>query len=288
MLLLIFLTSLGTTLLLTLSSGYREILRTTEKELRVNLESALGKVYLSKGDPKKICTVSIKETERQRGKGKVSYRIEGGVGELDLELSKYEKSWNDDARGEVFDLDELEAGRWYVRFTDAVPISFNVELGLGSGDFDFSGLMVKDFKLSTGASSVRLRFREPNKAVIEKMKIEAGVSKFVGEGLGYANFRRFDFSGGVGSYTLDFTGKLREDVDVNVEVGLGRVRLLIPRDVGVRVEREESWFSKIEVSRDFKEKKGYYISDNYSTASARMNVRVESGIAHVKIRRSSP
>ncbi|MBI2474511.1 MAG: hypothetical protein HYV68_02305 [Candidatus Taylorbacteria bacterium] len=75
---------------------------------------------------------------------------------------------------------------------------------------------MKDFNLSAGASSVKLRFDEPNTSVIEDMSIEAGLSKFTGEGLGNANFNHFKFEGGVGSYTLDFSGKLDHEVDVDV------------------------------------------------------------------------
>jgi hypothetical protein len=56
---LLFFSSLGAVLYLNLGSGHREILRTTEKELNVHLEAAFGTLYLSRGDPKKICTVDI-------------------------------------------------------------------------------------------------------------------------------------------------------------------------------------------------------------------------------------
>ena len=121
------------------------------------------------------------------------------------------------------------------------------------------------------------------------MKIETGVSKFVGENLGNANFRHMKFSGGVGSYTLDFTGELKREVDVKVEVGLGSVTILIPQDVGARVQYQESWISKIDLDRDFEEKRdGQYFSDNYNTAVGRMNINIESGFGHVKIRRARP
>jgi len=67
---------------------------------------------------------------------------------------------------------------------------------------------VKDFDLSTGASSVRLAFNEPNKGSIDQMTIEAGLSKFRAMGLGNANFKSLHFEGGVGKYTLDFHGSL--------------------------------------------------------------------------------
>ncbi len=285
----VLLTSLGAVLVLGLGAGHREIPRTGEKELSVNLQAAFGKVYISKGDPKKICTVDIKENDRGKTKGSMNYRVSGGVGKLDLDLNKSD-TWSDGDEGEDhFKLKDIETGTWYLHFTDAIPISFNLELGAGKGDFDCSGLQVKNFILSTGASSVVLRFREPNKSLIENMKIETGLSKFVGESLGNANFRHFQFSGGVGSYTLDFAGELRHEADVKVEVGLGSVTILIPRDIGARVQCEESWISKVDVDRDFEEMTdGQYISDNYNTAPGRMNINVESGIGHVKIRRVSP
>jgi hypothetical protein len=285
----LLLTSLGAVLLLGLGSGHREILRTTEKELAVKLEAAFGNLYVSRGDPKKICTVDIKDIDTDKPRGTINYKISDGVGKLDIDLSKFGESGFGTDEKHHLDLGDLESGKWYVRLTDQIPISFNVELGVGKGDFNCSGLLIKDFVLSTGASSVNLRFPQPNKAQIDNMKIETGVSKFVGEGLGNANFRNFQFSGGVGSYTLDFSGELKREVDVKVEVGLGSVTILVPRDVGARVFYQESWVSKIDLDRDFEEKReGQYFSDNYSTASSRMNISVESGLGHVKIEHTNP
>jgi hypothetical protein len=285
---LLLLTSLGAVLYLSVGSGRREIVRTTEKELAVNLEAAFGTVYVSRGDPEKICTVDIKGTESDKPRGRINYKIRDGVGKLDIDLSKFGDS-EFEADEKHLDLGDFESGKWYVRLTDQIPISFNVELGVGKGDFDCAGLQIKNFVLSTGASSVNVRFPQPNKVEIDNMKIETGVSKFVGESLGNANFRHFQFSGGVGSYTLDFTGQLKREVDVKVEVGLGSVTIIVPRDVGARVVYQESWVSKIDLDRDFEEKwDGQYFSDNYNTASGRMNINVESGFGHVKIRRTSP
>jgi hypothetical protein len=285
----LLLTSLGAVLFLGLGSGHREIPRTTEKELDVNLQAAFGNVYVSRGDPKKICSVDIKDTDTGKPRGTINYKISAGVGKLDIDLSKFGESGFGTEEKHHLDLGDLESGKWYVRLTDQIPISFNVELGVGKGDFDCSGLLIKNFVLSTGASSVILRFPQPNKVQIDNMKIETGVSKFVGEGLGNANFQNFQFSGGVGSYTLDFTGELKREVDVKVEVGLGSVTIVVPRDVGARVLYQESWVSKIDLDRDFEEKRdGQYFSDNYNTASGRMNITVESGFGHVRVRRVSP
>lgn len=282
-------TSLGAVLFLVLGSGRREITRTTEKALDVKLQAAFGTVYVSRGDPKKICTIDIKDNDSDKPRGTVNYKIRDGVGKLDIDLSKFRESESGTEEKHNLDLGDIESGKWYVRLTDQIPISFDIELGVGKGDFDCSGLLIRNFVLSTGASSVNLRFPQPNRVQIDNMKIETGVSKFVGESLGNANFRSFQFSGGVGSYTLDFTGELRREVDVKVEVGLGSVTIVVPRDVGARILYQESWVSKIDLDRDFEEKRdGQYFSDNYNTASSRMNISVESGFGHVRVRRVSP
>jgi hypothetical protein len=282
---LFLVSALGAVVVLTLGTGHREIQRTREKEFSVNLQAAFGKVFISRGDPNKICTIDIREVDRKKPRGVMQYSIVNRIGKLDLDLSKSGEGGNSEDEEEDH-LNSLEAGTWYVKFTNEVPFSLNAELGAGKGEFDLTGLLLKNFVLSTGASSVVLRFDEPNKAKIETMKIETGLSKFVGESLGNANFNRFEFSGGVGSYKLDFTGELKNEVDVQVEVGLGSVTILIPRDVGARIFYEESWISKIDIDRDFTKKRdGQYMSDNYGTARGRMNIKVESGLGHVKIRR---
>ncbi|MEK6572128.1 MAG: hypothetical protein AABZ61_12200, partial [Bacteroidota bacterium] len=111
--LLLLVTSLGAVLYLSLGSGRREIVRTTEKELKVNLQAAFGKVHLSRGDPKKICTVDIRESDQEKAKGVLSYTVSGGVGALDLDLSKYGRSDFGDERDDHFDFKDLEAGKWY-------------------------------------------------------------------------------------------------------------------------------------------------------------------------------
>ncbi len=122
-----------------------------------------------------------------------------------------------------------------MKFSDAVPISFDVQLGVGKGNFDFSGLHVKDFNLSTGAGDVVLSFDEPNPTTIENMNIESGVSKFDGRNLGNANFKHFRFQEGVGTSTLDFSGSLHSEVDVDLEVGMGVMTIIVPPEVGARV-----------------------------------------------------
>lgn len=262
----------------------REIGRTTERELKVVLSSSFGNVSISKGQPEKVVLV-IPGRERDLARSNVSYNIRNRVGYLDVALGEEARGESGHKNG-VRVSGGLERGRWQLLFSDAVPTSFDIELGVGKGVFDLTGLQVKDFNLTSGASDVYLTFDEPNATTIENINIESGVSKFTGENLGNANFKRFKFQGGVGSYTLDFSGSLQNEVDVDVEVGLGSLTIIIPSDVGARVLYSESWISRLDYDRSFrKTDDDQYVTDNYATSEGRMNIRIDAGMGSVKVGR---
>jgi len=263
----------------------KEIGRTTEKELKVVLTSSFGSVIISRGEPEKILVAEATPRKDESPRMVVDYSIRNRVGYMDVVLGEGTEEGGNH-RGSFRFSSLGESAKWYMRFSDAIPISFDLTLGLGKGDFDLSGLQVKDFNLSTGASDVTLSFDERNTTIIENMNIESGVSKFVARNLGNANFKRFRFQGGVGSYLLDFNGKIEKEVDVEVEVGLGVLTMIIPKEVGVRLMYEETWVSRLDCDSDFHTTTdNVYTSDNLGTAATRMNIRVDSGLGSVKIRR---
>jgi hypothetical protein len=263
---------------------YREVGRTTEKELKVVLSSSFGALRLSRGEEGKI--VATQRRDDSPLSYSLQYSVRNRIGYLDLALGEEEKD-NESEKKSSFHFTGFKGGDYSVQFTDALPISFDIEMGVGKGAFDFSGLQVKDLNLSTGASDVTVSFDEPNSAMLENINIEAGVSKFVGRSLCNANFRRFRFQGGVGTCTLDFGGSLTRAVDVDVQVGMGIMTIIIPSEDGAKVTYENSWISKVEAYDDFESRgEGEYVSKNYGTARGTMDIRVESGVGSVRIKRS--
>jgi hypothetical protein len=266
-----------------LENPFKEIGRTTEKELNVVLSSSFGSVHVSKGESEKIFVADVAGKSSDDRKMDVAYDIRNRVGYLDLTLGEAKEDHGN--RKGSFKLSDFGGGKWYLKFSDNIPISFDVELGVGNGDFDLSGLRVKDFTLSTGASDVSLSFDEPNETTIDNLSIESGVSKFNGRNLGNANFKRFKFQGGVGAYTLDFSGDIRTEVDADIEVGLGVLTIIIPENVGAKVFYEKSWVSRLDCDRDFHTvSDDEYETENYESADGKMNIRIDSGLGSVNVR----
>jgi len=265
-------------------SSKKEIGRTTEKEINVVISTGFGKINVAKGEPEKIVIAEGYYKDATTLPMTVEYDIRNRIGYLDLSLGEDDHS--EHRKKGSFKFSGLEGGKWDLKFSTAIPISFDVELGVAKGEFDLTGLQVKDFKLSAGASDVAVTFNAPNTSSIDEMSIECGVGKFDGRNLGNANFKSFRFEGGVGAATLDFGGKIQNEVDVDVQVGMGVCTIILPKEVGARVFFEESLVSKIDCDKGIRASgDNEYVSDNYKNAAGRMNIRIEAGLGSVKVKR---
>jgi hypothetical protein len=263
-----------------LESKHREFSRTKEKELRVILEVSFGNISIEQGERDIIAAVDYDEEEAEKQKLYISYDISDESGTLRVKLKEPTHFWNND--------EDNESHHRYVdiKLSDAVPISFDMELGAGKGEINFTDLQVKDIKISTGASSVTMECSKPNPITTDDISIETGVSKFTATGIGNLNFRNLKFNGGVGSYKLDFSGKFQQSADVQIEIGLGSINIYVPKAIPAKLVYDDNWLSSFVLDDDFEKKRsGVYETDNFQEASKRLTIRMESGLGSVRIHR---
>lgn len=264
---------------------HKEVAHTDEREVKISMEAGFGDVYISKTSSGNVFDATVASDKSFSMDDCVDYSVHDGIGYLHFTTDEEGNKQHHTSKSS-FSFSGIESTDWWLNITRDVPVSLDLELGLGKADLNMTGLSIKDFTLSTGASSVFLRFDEPNKSTIEDLSIEAGLSKFQGYGLCNANFNNFKFSGGLGTYTLDFSGKLNHEVDVNIDIGLGSVTIIVPRNIGVKVYCEKNWISHLSIDDEFRERDDdTYYSPNYNNASGKMNMHVEAGMGSVKIRR---
>ena len=73
---------------------------------------------------------------------------------------------------------------------------------------------------------------------------------------------------------------------MDVEVGMGVMTILVPQQIGARVFYEKNWVSRVDCPGDFTSVgESEYISDNYGSSQGKINIRVDSGVGSVKIKR---
>jgi hypothetical protein len=272
--------ALGLSSAIAFQTTHREILRTKEKELSAVIDVSFGNVYLERGTKEKIVVIDYENDAEEKDRFQISYDMRGSEGMLRIRLKKTSRMWGDD------ESDDGHRRTLKLRFTDDIPIAFDLELGAGRGDFNLTGLQVKDLKISTGASSVEMRCDIPNPISADNIRIESGVSKFTATNLCYTNFRKLKFSGGVGAYRLDFGGDLHQDASAKIEVGLGSVSVSVPKSMATRLLYDASFFSSFDLDDDFsKVKSGTYETDNFVPSQNKLTIQIESGLGSVKVRR---
>jgi hypothetical protein len=268
----------------------REITRTSEKEVTVSLDASFGTLNIMKGDRNKIVAAEYCRESDDKRQLEMFYDIEEGKGNLEINLTDEKK--HRERRSSSISWEELKGNHNHpderqltAKFSEDIPLSLKIGVGAGRGNLDFTGLKIKSLKISAGASTAELRCDEPNPISCESVTIESGVSKFTASHLTNLNFRKLKFSGGVGAYTLDFSGKLRQKAYAEVEVGLGAITVYVPRDMPIRIVTDDSWFSSVDVDDSYeKTKKNTYESETFAQSDVALTIKIGSGLGSIKVR----
>ncbi len=120
------------------------------------------------------------------------------------------------------------------------PMDLTIQAGAYDAKYELGGLALKSLTVRDGAANVDLSFSEPNQTEMSVLRYETGASTVTLGGLANANFSTLIFSGGAGSYSLDFSGDLQRDATITIEAGFGDMNLVIPKDVNAKVTVESA------------------------------------------------
>jgi hypothetical protein len=173
--------------------------------------------------------------------------------------------------------------RLNLRFNPSVPLVLKTTTGVGQSEIDLGGMKVRKLDLQSGVGETIVTMLSPNPVTCDEVNIESGVGSLEMTGLGNLGFRRFRFEGGVGGSKLDFSGEWKEEGDVDIEVGVGGVKLLLPRSVGAEVRASKSFMSSVDLP-DFEKRGETYFSYNLERVSKVLRLNIQAGIGGVDLR----
>lgn len=109
------------------------------------------------------------------------------------------------------------------------PTDLVINAGAYQGNLDLTGIPLTKLRINDGASQSNIRFDELNPVEMISFNYASGASQIEIYGLSNANFANMVFEGGPGSFTLDFSGDLQRDTDVEINYGLGDMKIIIPK-----------------------------------------------------------
>lgn len=148
----------------------------------------------------------------------------------------------------VIDQDELKSAlnigsdvinEWDIRLGNT-PTALQINAGAYEGTLSLGGVPLTRLEINDGASKSDVTFDQPNPETMELLSYKTGASQADLTGLANANFREMTFDSGAGSYTLDFSGELKQDASVRITSGVSNFEIVIPEGMRARIEVDGS------------------------------------------------
>jgi len=172
---------------------------------------------------------------------------------------------------------------WNLKLPSSVPLQLYINTATYSGDIDLTNLQIENFYLNSGASQTNIVFNQPNLIDLKNINIKTGASTIKILGLANANFNEMNFTGGAGSYTFDFSGNLTKKSKVNINVGVAKIILKIPSNMGAKIIFRNFPASKLDIRGFIEINDQTYISQEYGKSTAELDIEIKGGLLDVEV-----
>jgi hypothetical protein len=159
------------------------------------------------------------------------------------------------------------------------PMDLTIQAGGYQGNLELGGIEIQRLEISDGASDVELRFSEANPADMETFRYTTGASNLKIYGLSNANFSNMIFRSGAGNYTLDFSGDLKKDAQVQIESGLSNIMLIVPAGVNASLSYEGA-LTNLEVRGNWRKSGDAYVTGG---SGPQLKINIKMGAGNIEI-----
>lgn len=212
----------------------------------------------------------------------------------------------------VLRVSELQTGSQSVELGGARSVS--VKIKMGAGDLKVNGgaekLLEADFAYNVAELRPEVKFTGETLVIWEpgnEGQIDwRGITEFRNEwslhfnndvpmnlslemGAGTSNLQLaglsltgLDVTLGAGTSTLDLSGNWAHDLDVAIDTGAADVTVILPRDVGVRVEVDRG--PTVIDAPDMKQDGDVYTNEVFGTSGVILHVNMQTGIGRVHLK----
>ena len=169
--------------------------------------------------------------------------------------------------------------QWNLQLGDT-PMNLTINSGAYKGDIDLGALSLQSLEVSDGAAEVDLRFSELNHEKMDILRYQTGASKVSLRGLANANTDQMIFKGGAGEYTLDFSGNLQQDLDVNIDAGMSSLEVIVPQGVPVKLFYDGG-LANVNLSGDWQQSGTEYYQDGSGPS---ITIDINLGAGNLRLR----
>ncbi len=179
----------------------------------------------------------------------ISYQVKNAVGELNVEIPT-------NINFSLFSFKDKKY-KTIMHLSDDLPMNLFFKVGAGKSQLDLASME------------------------LETLSIEAGIGEMVIGLEGNTSLSRLNVKIGVGEATIDLRGKWTQDLDSRIISGLGQVTILLPQNIGVKVETKRG-IGSIDAS-NLNVSGNIYTNQQFGKTDSTLNIYLESGIGKVNL-----
>jgi hypothetical protein len=155
-----------------------------------------------------------------------------------------------------FNDSESSSCTWNLYFNKKVENSINISMVAGTGNIDLSECNLKSFDFKMTAGEIKLNLNNTS--------------------VPYMNFRA-----AAGDVEIDLTGEWKNDLRANIKGGVGEITILVPDNIGVKIDIS-GILGEINAP-SFKKKRKTYLNKMYGKTSKTLFLDIFGGIGEINI-----
>lgn len=250
------------------------------QSLEMELNFGLGELNISVNDKPKTIS-GIIEYDLERTETDVKFSSNYGVAVLSINGETGNFQFGDNSIN--FDFDDDYHNALDFQLAKDIPTDLQMDFGLGEATIDLSDLSLSYFEIDCGLSDVNLELNKPNNIICERVSISSGLGEFNGIGLGNLNTKKFNLDVGLGAAMIDLRGKYDEDMDLSIDVGLGALELILPKNVNIKLRIDHSFLSSVDVDGLLSKGNNKYVSKDWDNARPTITGDISVGIGAVDV-----
>jgi len=243
-----------------------------ERRLHAVIEFAAGRLDLRPAAPGRLYALSLSyDAERFRPIG----RYDAEAGQVNLGVEGIGGGGIRVDRRKALPQDAL------IELPTGVELTLDASIGAAESTLELGGLRLSGFDLKTGASRTTINFASRTTGACRTASVTSGAGELTVNSAGNSGCRSWRLDGGVGAVYFDLDGAWPADARVTLNMALGGVTLVVPRNLGLRV-RVSGFLSGFD-AKGFSKDGKTHTSNNYASAARKLDVEVSSAMGGVTV-----
>jgi hypothetical protein len=165
------------------------------------------------------------------------------------------------------------------------PIKLDMDYSLADVKINLNEIDVSTFNFDLGLGSAIIDMGEKyQKDECNFLIADVGLGSAEFKQLGNLYCDDFEIECGMGSLLLNFSGELKKNIEYNISVGMGEIKIEIPQGVNVIFEMDKSFFSDLNLEKMVLIEENIYRNESFIENQQTIKFNCSIGLGNVSLK----